>query len=226
MKHEHGRAAPQRRSPGRGVPDVDDAVPAAGGQGCSIGRKVTRADAAEQAGRAGRRRQRSSPVRGSQIRMFPLCGRGDAAAESGASATGPHPAAALLRNVTWESEFAAGQSLTVPSRNLPDAANAPAEAEAPRSAQNRCARETRRFPRRRSGPSAARSCPRCRRPGGRRRARTPNRARTRDGRSTSAKASRVARSHSRMVLSQPPVTTSFPSGENATAYTKLTCPRS
>ncbi len=65
----------------------------------------------------------SSPVRGSQIRTFPLWAEATRR-PSGAKATVPtHPA--LLRNVTWESGAAAGQSLTVPSR-LPDAAKAPA----------------------------------------------------------------------------------------------------
>ena len=64
----------------------------------------------------------SSPVRGSQIRMLPLWAEATRR-PSGANATVPTQPA-LLRNVTWVSGAAAGQSLTVPSR-LPEAARAP-----------------------------------------------------------------------------------------------------
>ena len=108
------------RRPVVGVPEIDRRPLAAGGQSCPIGGKHQR-DSAQIVPRPDQAVQLFAGV-GIQILTLPLWAVATLS-PSGVRATVPTQPA-LLRNVTWVSGAAAGQSLTVPSR-LPDAARVP-----------------------------------------------------------------------------------------------------
>ena len=209
-----GAASP--RAPGGsqvvGIPEVERAVGTVGGQGGAVGGE-RQADVAQQPARA------DDPVQLLAGARVPdpdvaVVRRGDAAAV-GRERQGADPAGAV-----------AERHLGVGRRGRPEL-DRPVQAarcgqrhrrgRRPRSGRSRCGRGTRRCPRRRPGPSAARSCPRCRRRAGLRRARTPARGRSPGGRSSVSRSRPVSRSQIRIVLSQPPVAMRRPSGLKATA---------